>query len=156
MTPATRTIVAGYDGSPAALAAVRHAIERLGPDGHLVVVHGYEVPPGYIGATYYSASLERAAQTAGAIIAHLEDTLPELESVSYEPDLIAGPPAEVICTVAKTRHADEIVLGTRGVGRVRALLGSVAHDVLHRAPCPVLVIPEHILERQEVPAGATA
>jgi nucleotide-binding universal stress UspA family protein len=34
-----RTIVVGYDGSPAALTAVETSIDRAGPDGHLVIVH---------------------------------------------------------------------------------------------------------------------
>jgi nucleotide-binding universal stress UspA family protein len=35
--------------------------------------------------------------------------------------------------VANVRGADEIVIGTRGFGRVRALLGSVAHELIHLA-----------------------
>jgi hypothetical protein len=48
-----------------------------------------------------------------------------------------------------------IVIGSRGVGRVRALLGSVAHAVLHRAHCPVTVITERAVEqRTAIPAAA--
>ena len=43
--------------------------------------------------------------------------------------------------MADVEHASEIVIGTRGFGRARALLGSVAHDLIHRARCPVTVIP---------------
>ena len=159
MSPAPRTLVVGYDGSPAARAAVVPADDRVGPDGRVIVVHAYEVPAGYIGATYYVASMERAAETASDVMRHLEETCPELRTVAYETDVLAGPPADAICNVAKVRHADEIVLGTRGVGRVRGLMGSVAHDVIHRAPCPVVVIPEHTLaEAPEVAgtAGAAA
>ena len=51
MTPETnrRTIVVGYDGSAAALAAVKHAIDRVAQDGHLVVVHAYLTPTDHIG-----------------------------------------------------------------------------------------------------------
>jgi nucleotide-binding universal stress UspA family protein len=54
MTPETnsRTIVVGYDGSPASLAAVEHAIDRAGPDGSLVVVHAYLTPTEHNGASY--------------------------------------------------------------------------------------------------------
>ena len=142
----SRTIVAGYDGSPAARAAVEHALDRLAPDATLVVVHAYDVPPGFIGASYDKHMLERAASEAAAIMAGLEADCPRLREVDYEPDIIPGAPADAIVRVAKTRGAGEIVMGTRGVGRVRGLLGSVAHDVLHRAPCPVVVIPSHIVE----------
>jgi nucleotide-binding universal stress UspA family protein len=46
---------------------------------------------------------------------------------------------------------DEIVIGSRGVGRVRALLGSVAYDVIHRARCPVTVIPERMVQTRTAP-----
>jgi nucleotide-binding universal stress UspA family protein len=36
-------IVVGYDGSPAALAAVEYAIDRALPDGRLVLVHAYVI-----------------------------------------------------------------------------------------------------------------
>jgi nucleotide-binding universal stress UspA family protein len=32
-------------------------------------------------------------------------------------------------------------VGSRGLGRARAVLGSVSHDVIHLAHRPVLVIP---------------
>lgn len=47
------------------------------------------------------------------------------------------------------RHMDrpagdtgEIAVGTHGAGRLGSLIGSVAQDVLHKAECPVLAIPE--------------
>ena len=43
--------------------------------------------------------------------------------------------------MARVRGADEIVVGARGLGRVRALLGSVSHELLHVADRPVVVIP---------------
>jgi nucleotide-binding universal stress UspA family protein len=61
--------------------------------------------------------------------------------VEYETELIGGPAAEAIIDVARARHADEIVVGARGLGRVRALLGSVSHELLHIADRPVVVIP---------------
>jgi nucleotide-binding universal stress UspA family protein len=55
--------------------------------------------------------------------------------------LIGGAPAEALDQVARTRGADEIVVGARGLGRMRALLGSVSHELLHVADRPVVVIP---------------
>jgi nucleotide-binding universal stress UspA family protein len=42
---------------------------------------------------------------------------------------------------AALRDADEIVVGSRGFGRLRGVLGSVSHAVLHEADRPVVVIP---------------
>jgi universal stress protein A len=44
---------------------------------------------------------------------------------------------------AKEIGADLVVLGTHGrSGVAHAVLGSVAERVVHRAPCPVLVVPD--------------
>jgi nucleotide-binding universal stress UspA family protein len=62
--------------------------------------------------------------------------------------------AKAIADVANVRGADEIILGTRGFGRVRALLGSVAHEVIHLAACPVIVIPEQMVACDAAAAAA--
>ncbi len=52
-----------------------------------------------------------------------------------------GHPSITICEVAKDKDADLIILGSHGRGLVdRALLGSVAHGVLHRSHIPVIVV----------------
>ena len=55
--------------------------------------------------------------------------------------LIVGMTAVVDDDVARARDADHIVVGSRGLNRMRAILGSVSHELLHRASCPVTVIP---------------
>ena len=147
MTPETksRTIVVGYDGSPSALAAVEHAIDRAGPDGRLVVVHAYLTPTDHIGASYYTAMVDDAAQYATNLLDGLERDCERLVTIEHERDLAVGSAATAIVRAAETHDATEIVIGSRGVGRLRELLGSVAHDVIHRAHCPVLVIPERMV-----------
>ncbi len=46
-----------------------------------------------------------------------------------------------IVTIANDTHCDLIVIGTYGrIGRLHAMLGSVAEGVIRNAPCPVLVV----------------
>jgi nucleotide-binding universal stress UspA family protein len=55
--------------------------------------------------------------------------------------LLSGNPWEEIGKVAKTEHADLIVMGTHGRrGMARAILGSVAEQVIRTSTVPVLVV----------------
>ena len=68
--------------------------------------------------------------------------------MSWEAEVIGASPARAIADTARARDADEIIVGTRGYGRARALLGSVAHELIHLAECPITVIPERVVDRQ--------
>ena len=47
---------------------------------------------------------------------------------------------ETICRVAEEEEAVMVVVGTRGLGKVkRTIMGSVSDYVVHHAPCPVIV-----------------
>jgi nucleotide-binding universal stress UspA family protein len=143
------TIVVGYDGSEASRAAVTFAARRAGRRGRVFVVHAFDLPPDFLGSPNYDSLLGARQDHGRALL----DALPlvgndELLSVDYETELIGGPPAEAIADVARVREADEIVVGARGLGRVRALLGSVSHELLHIADRPVVVIPAAAIDRQ--------
>lgn len=59
-----------------------------------------------------------------------------------------GRPADVIVSAARSLPADLVVMGHRGRGPfATALLGSVAAEVVDRAPCPVLVARTETLRR---------
>jgi nucleotide-binding universal stress UspA family protein len=148
------TVVVAYDGSPSARKAVELAAGRTTAEDKLVVVHAYKVPPEWHSLSYYEDLVERTLEQASALMDRIEDDCPALRGRDWEPDIIEGRPAEVICRVARHRHADEIVLGSRGLSALAGLMGSVSHEVLHRAECPVLVIPERAVKQQ--PETATA
>jgi nucleotide-binding universal stress UspA family protein len=132
----------GYDGSESAQAALELASQRARPNGRVFVVYAYDLPPDFLGAPNYD-SLVVKRQDHGR---ELLEALPAVASedpggVQYETELIGGPPAQAIDSVARAREADEIIIGARGLGRVRALIGSVSHELLHTADRPVTVIP---------------
>jgi nucleotide-binding universal stress UspA family protein len=55
--------------------------------------------------------------------------------------VVDGDAREAILQAARAVRADLIVIGTHGRrGLTRVLLGSVAEDILRRAPCPVLAV----------------
>jgi nucleotide-binding universal stress UspA family protein len=69
--------------------------------------------------------------------------VPSDRSVECEHRLLIGDPAREIVRLALREQADLIVLGTHGrTGLRRLLAGSVAEEVLRRAPCPVFVFPQ--------------
>jgi nucleotide-binding universal stress UspA family protein len=143
-------VVAGFDGSPASHVALSRAIQLVGPSGKLYVVHAWEVPEAWRGRGTYQPYMDRALSTAEAVLDDAEREHPGLAEITWESELIGGPAAKAIADVADVRHADQIVLGTRGFGRVRALLGSVAHELIHLAHCPVTVIPERMVDANPV------
>lgn len=54
----------------------------------------------------------------------------------------SGDYAEEILDAARAEDAGMIVLGNRGLGRIKeTLLGSVSQKVLHHADCPVVIVP---------------
>jgi nucleotide-binding universal stress UspA family protein len=148
---AEQCIVVGFDGSPASRAAVSHALRRVRGGGRLVVVHAVKAPAGRYGHPNEQRLLDAEIAAAGDRLDRLPDEIPGLSAVDWEFEIAEGAAGRAIARAAEIQGASEIVVGTRGAGRAAALLGSVAHDVLHRASCPVVVIPERAVTG---PAGS--
>ena len=140
---AERRIVVGYDGSAVAQAAVAYAAERVGPGGRLIVAYAYGAPPEWEGTPYYQNSLERNQGHAREMLAAIPEDV--LRGAELEPELVQGRPAEALLRIAESRDAEEIVVGSRGFGSIRATLWSVSHALLHEANRPVVVVPARML-----------
>jgi nucleotide-binding universal stress UspA family protein len=64
------------------------------------------------------------------------------DGVTFENVLRDGNASEALIAHAKAVDADLIVLATHGYGFLRrAVLGSVAADLVRRAPCSLLIVP---------------
>lgn len=134
------TAVVGWDGSQAARSALRYAAERARRDGgSLVVVSAYEPPASFLGTPYYQRALADSQARARELLAELERE--ETFGVDLDTDLAEGPPAQALARASAARNAHAIVVGSRGLGRFRAALGSVSHELLHEADCAVVVVP---------------
>ncbi len=159
MTTSTRPhpcVVVGFDGSPASHAALARAIELVGASGKLYLVHAWDVPQAWRGRGTYQPYVNRMLSTAEAVLEDAERAHPQLAGIRWERELVGAPTATAIADVAEVRGADQIIIGTRGFGRVRALLGSVAHEVIHLATCPVTVIPERMVVAADAPIAKAA
>jgi nucleotide-binding universal stress UspA family protein len=104
----------------------------------LVILHVAAPPLGLYSQGIYLPAPEGTMES-------LHDQLLELQphdsAVVTEHRLEEGEPVPVILMVAKEIAADVIVLGTHGrTGLGRFLMGSVAEQVVRKAPCPVLTV----------------
>ena len=74
----------------------------------------------------------------------------QLKDIEHEVIIGEGNIWEVISTLIKQKQIDLMVVGTRGrTGFGKALLGSVAEEILRQAPCPVLTVGPHVTEEPE-------
>jgi nucleotide-binding universal stress UspA family protein len=122
-----RRIVAGTDGSDSADRALDHAgwlAGRLGAE--LLVSHAYAG----------RHDVEEGRQMGASI---LRDACARLGSAGPQPRLRKGDAADALVEVAREEGADLIVVGNRGLGRRRVLMGTVPAKVAGAATCDVLV-----------------
>lgn len=69
----------------------------------------------------------------------------QLQSIEHEVVIGEGDTWEVVSNLIEQKEIDLVVLGTRGrTGLGRAILGSVAEQILRQAPCPVLTVGPHV------------
>lgn len=135
--------VVGIDGSDTARRALDWALEagRV-HEAHVEVVHGWTMPYG-VGIGILAAAFD---------ITPVEDAARRTLDAAVEAANTSGLPAPVIRTLTcgsvaaaildAADGADLVVVGSRGLGALKGtVLGSVSHNVAHRATCPVVVVP---------------
>jgi nucleotide-binding universal stress UspA family protein len=151
------SVMVGYDGSPAAAAAI-NAAAILFPDAHAWVAHIWTPPFGH-------KRLRRRLRTRAHSAEDLVQLL-ELEG-QREADAIAGYGVALataaewvaeplvkrstgsdglrLAQLAEKLGTDVIVLGDRGLDGTKAVIGSISDMVVHYATVPVLVVPNPLL-----------
>lgn len=74
----------------------------------------------------------------------------QLQGVEHEVVINEGNIWTAVSHLIREKEIDLVVVGTRGrTGIGKTLLGSVAEQILHQAPCPVLTVGPHVLLEQE-------
>ena len=163
--PDIRPAVVAYDGSAEAQAAVREAVALLG-HRPLVVATVWEAglaamtmapAPGELGMTnlpdpeevaavrerVQDAAVDRAVSDRATAVAEDGARLARelgatVEAVSVPESVDA---AETLASIAEERDASAIVVGSRGLGAIKArVLGSTSRKLLHHTRLPVLVV----------------
>ncbi|WP_205697084.1 universal stress protein [Conexibacter sp. SYSU D00693] len=140
----TRTFIAGYDGSDAALAAVTlaHRLARAA-GAELVVVTAHATAAHLLLPGTEHALEEEARAAAEGLLGALEVPAGVTRVVR------GGGPARALAEVAQEEQASLVVVGTTHHGPLGRLApGSVGERLLHGAPCPVLVVPPEQGDRE--------
>lgn len=140
--PLFRSVVVGVDRSPESTEAVRQAAVLLDPDGTLTILAGWNLAPPILSgpgilapATEADSIYREEAETAVSMaLAPLGGSVPTRTVVA------CGTPWSKLLEEAERLDTDLLTVGTHGMRRLPGiLLGSTATEVVHRAPCFVLV-----------------
>ncbi|GFE80087.1 universal stress protein [Steroidobacter agaridevorans] len=137
----TQTILVPVDGSDPSTRALEYAVDRvtMAGKGSLRVVN---VQLGMPASRYVSRDMiaEHQHRLADAALKAARALL-KRRKLDADISVHIGDPAATIVTLAKRRGCSEIVMGSRGRGRVAGmLLGSVASKVIQLSPCPVTIV----------------
>lgn len=142
-----KLVISATDGSEGAERAVAVAAELAKSfNGKLLIVNisTYEFSSTEVGL------LDRLKVTEGDALEEISRrTLTKARTVARDHGAVnietmsgAGDPAKLIIEIARSRHADAIVVGRRGRGQLEGvLLGSVSQKLTCLAPCVVIVVP---------------
>src|SRR5690242_8185259 len=149
----TLRVMAGYDGSVAAGAAIEAAASLL-PRAHAWIAHLWMPPFAddalrrrlWHGTRRVDEFVEAVEREGGAEADRLAATgvaLARAAGWDAEPLVERGYGGEglQLAALAEKLEPDVLVVGSRGLGGARAVLGSVSDMVVHYATQPVLVVP---------------
>lgn len=137
-----RRVLVGLDGSPESREAARQASVLLEADGELTLLSAFGVTPTVAGPAAFGVPtfIELEAQQIAAKSA-LKTVQAELEGDVVPRTLLARDTSwQALIREARREVATLITVGSHGTGRARGIvLGSTTTEVVHKAPCSVLV-----------------
>ncbi|RLI42102.1 universal stress protein [Candidatus Bathyarchaeota archaeon] len=156
--PLFKKILVPLDGSEHSLRALEIAVQIAKKfEAKITLIHVYSVgirpvvmpepttltPIGVpvMAPTDVSKVAEATRKAGAAILADGEEKVKAEGIEDVETLLKEGHSVQEIVKTAKEGSFDLIVIGARGISKIREIiLGSVSDGVVHNAPCPVLVV----------------
>jgi nucleotide-binding universal stress UspA family protein len=153
----SRPVVIGFDGSPAAKRALQEAADLFAPRPALVVVvweAGYaydlaDLPIGLLETPPTTVDIRTAMQLDEAMYDTAQQLAERGAAMAAEAGLDAQglavaddvTVADTLIRIVKEHDAQVLVVGAHGHSSWReVLLGGTTRELVHRAPCPVLVV----------------
>ncbi len=134
-------ILVPIDGSTHSQNALDYALDMARThNASLLLLHVHRPVPITLGEPNFQHVLNHSAETSRQIMAPVEETTSKAQ-IEYTTRIIGGTPSKTIAEVAEVEQCDLIIMGSRGKSDLEGIvLGSVTHQVLHLAHCPVLVM----------------
>jgi nucleotide-binding universal stress UspA family protein len=150
-------ILVPLDGSEHSVKALEKAIQIAKKfEAKMTLIHVYSVSvqpillpePTTLGASSIpfltAAEISKVAEitrNAGKRILEDGEHRAKSEKIRVEKMLVEGHAVQEIVRVAKEGNFDLIVIGARGLSKIREiLLGSVSDGVIHHVTCPILLV----------------
>ncbi len=139
--PATFAVLVPVDGSPNSLRALLIACRRArARRGAVVVALNVQLPMPPSRFSPREAIRDHHERMSAEVFQKVEGVA-KREKCRVQQKTVVGLPAEVIVRQAVIHRADEIIMGTRGLGGVKGLfMGSVAMKVVHLSKLPVTLV----------------
>ncbi len=141
------TVLVGTDGSESSFRAVDRAGSLAGEAGAtLVIVCAYRPmserdrkdAANQLGDLAYKV---QGSHPAEDIVGDAAYRAQKAGAGKVVPVIVEGEPVDVIVETARSRKADLVVVGNRGLNSIAGrLLGSVPQNVSHKAGCDVLIV----------------
>lgn len=138
-----KTVLVPTDFSDHAERATDYACElarKLG--ARVILLHAYALP-----SVGFPESIGFGAELAGRVVTVAEEALRaakerrQASGVEIVTVAMEGDPRDLILGTIDEHHADLVCMGTHGRrGLARAMLGSVAEEIVRHAPCGVLTL----------------
>jgi nucleotide-binding universal stress UspA family protein len=134
-------ILVPLDGSAHSMRALETAIQiALRFDGRIALIHVYSIGGFAISPTPVQEFIDAIRKAGADILADGEKKV-KAQGVSVETLLMEGHAVEQITKACREGEFELVVIGARGLSRIKEmLLGSVSDGVTRHACCPVLVV----------------
>lgn len=142
-----KLIIAGTDGSESAERAVSFAADlATALKASLLIANvsedGFSAAEQMMLDELHVAAGDALEEISRRILAKASTLARAQGPVTIETMSAAGNPAESLIGLVNAKHADAIVIGRRGRGRLEGLLlGSVSQKLATLAPCTVIIVP---------------
>ncbi|KXJ07043.1 putative universal stress protein SSP1056 [Exaiptasia diaphana] len=147
-----RKILLAVDGSDHCKAAFDFYVDNLHrPDDILILCHTLELPPKPpvpfpdVGKykEEWKAIIERHRNESKDLLGSYLEMWESAKGINCRPIILDGhKPGQVIIEEAVNENVDAVIIGARGLGKLRrTVLGSVSDFVVHHCPVPVTVVP---------------